>query len=149
MDIFKSNRGFTIVEVLVVVVLIVILSAIAIPSYTYYKEKAREGVVTALLYSARGLFKVSGAVGETPTGKEIMSGLKSKLIKDGVIGLEVVIGTKGKWCIQATALKTGEYGEKEKKLGCIDSRNKVDTGTPICLTTGIRRGSCIFERRFL
>ena len=37
----KNNRGFTLIEVMVAVVIVAILAAIAIPSYTEYVTKAR------------------------------------------------------------------------------------------------------------
>jgi type II secretion system protein G len=41
----KNNRGFTIIEVLVVVVVLGILAAIAIPNYQQFQTRARDGRV--------------------------------------------------------------------------------------------------------
>lgn len=43
----NSNTGFTLVEIIVVMVLIAIFAAIAIPTMNAYIDKARQGIVTA------------------------------------------------------------------------------------------------------
>ena len=49
---FKNNKGFTLMEMLIVVAIIAILVAIAIPSFTTQLEKAREAADIANIRSA-------------------------------------------------------------------------------------------------
>lgn len=48
----KNNKGFTIVEVIVVAVIVMILSAVAIPMYGSYITSARQSVVDNLAETA-------------------------------------------------------------------------------------------------
>ena len=43
----KKNKGFTLVEVIVILVILAILAAVLIPSLTTYIDKAREKSITA------------------------------------------------------------------------------------------------------
>ena len=49
---FKNNKGFTLMEMLIVVAIVAILVAIAIPSFTTQLEKAREAADIANIRSA-------------------------------------------------------------------------------------------------
>ena len=43
---FKSNGGFTLVELIVVIAILAILATVAIPAYSNYAEKAKTTVDT-------------------------------------------------------------------------------------------------------
>ena len=51
--IHKSNKGFTLLEILIVVVILAALTALAIPAYTSTTEKAKKQEVFSILTSAR------------------------------------------------------------------------------------------------
>ena len=49
----RSSRGFTIIEIMIVVVMIAILASIAIPSYTQYVTRAKSQEASSTLLSQR------------------------------------------------------------------------------------------------
>ncbi len=64
----KNNKGFTLAELLIVVAIIAVLVAIAIPVFTTQLEKSKEGTDIANLrsaYAAGTVAALTGQVGET------------------------------------------------------------------------------------
>jgi type IV pilus assembly protein PilE len=53
----RANRGFTLIEVMIVVVVVAILTSIAVPSYTQHVRRAAVEEATAALSSARITFE--------------------------------------------------------------------------------------------
>ena len=64
----KNSEGFTLMEMLIVVAIIAILVAIAIPTFTGQLEKAREATDLANLRSAYAEVMASALSGEKATG---------------------------------------------------------------------------------
>ena len=107
----KSNNGFTLIEMLVVVALIAILLAIAVPMVNSSMEKAREATDAANERSALGLAYV-----------EIMSD-NSDLMKNGTMYYEIS-NSKGSLVADKDGLATYGKGTKSGDVkadhtGCV------------------------------
>ena len=63
----KNNKGFTLAELLIVVAIIAVLVAIAIPVFTTQLEKSRESTDAANIRSAYAEIVVAVIDGTTPT----------------------------------------------------------------------------------
>ena len=76
----KNNKGFTLMEMLIVVAIIAVLIAIAIPVFTAQLEKAREATDLANMRSAYAEVMVSAVSGEADTanGVTLTDGVFSK-----------------------------------------------------------------------
>ena len=53
---FKSNKGFTLVELIVVIAILAILAGVAVPAYTGYIKKANEAADTQVLSAMNTAF---------------------------------------------------------------------------------------------
>ena len=51
----KNSRGFTLIELMIVISMMMILIAIAIPAYRMSIERAKEGVLKQNLFTLRSL----------------------------------------------------------------------------------------------
>lgn len=71
-DLRRRSRGFTLIEVLIVVAVIGILTAIAIPSYEGYVRRAqRSNAKSSLIETAQWLERAATATGQYPAAANI------------------------------------------------------------------------------
>lgn len=117
----KNSKGFTLMEMLIVVAIIAVLVAIAIPTFTNQLEKAREATDLANL---RGAYA------------QVMAAALTNADPDTTIGLDRT-GDDGAatWTIHVDATQTvANWQTKEFSVGGIDKANVP------CTTKGDKKG---------
>ena len=104
----KNNRmleGFTLVEILIVVVIIGILATVAIPTYFKYVERGYASDAKVQIKNILGSAELSRQeTGQWPTDVETM-------IADGYIELKASILNKWEFTIQLEDNETGTSGQ--------------------------------------
>jgi type II secretion system protein G len=86
----KTEKGFTLVEILIVVVILGILSAIVIPQYTSASTEARESALAGDLQTIRSsieLYKIhhNDNLPGTQAGVDFQTAMTSRTNQDGVV----------------------------------------------------------------
>ena len=76
MNKFKNKKGFTLIEMLVVIAIIAILVAIIIPTVTNATEKAKEAADAANLRSTVAELQIGYLTADTPTANSVTVNLK-------------------------------------------------------------------------
>jgi type IV pilus assembly protein PilE len=72
----NAQRGFTLIEILIVTVIVAVLTAIALPQYTAYVQRShRANARAALLQAAQWLERAATAQGAYPERAAIPSGV--------------------------------------------------------------------------
>jgi general secretion pathway protein G len=77
----RNSRGFTLVEILIVVIILGILAAIVIPQFTNASNDARNNSVASTLQTLRGqieLYKIQHGDTLPATGAALMTALTTK-----------------------------------------------------------------------
>jgi general secretion pathway protein G len=96
----KSRTGFTLVEILIVVVILGILAAIVIPQFTSASTEAKESALVSDLQAVRSqieLYKIQhndNLPGTIPIGAvvDFVTSMTSKTKQDGTVGTDLALG---------------------------------------------------------
>ena len=96
----KTKKGFTLVEILIVVVILGILAAIVIPQFTNASTEARESSLTNNLQSVRSqieLYKIQHLTDQLPGDgtASFMQALEGYTDKNGAVVAQGVAGALG------------------------------------------------------
>ncbi len=113
--VFKSQKGFTLIEILVVVIIVAILAAIAVPIYMRYVEKARATEAQSALSTIRKAYDIQNQQYGTTENFRVEDALKEAKIGKATSKnwkFEVVGNPPKKYLATSTAEFSGGEGKQ-------------------------------------
>lgn len=90
MNRFKSERGFTLIELVIIIVILGILSVVAIPRYVDMQEEAREASIRGALGNIRSAVSIQYARNALNGTPGFPAALNGSLFADGRMPQEPV-----------------------------------------------------------
>lgn len=103
----KNNKGFTLIELMIVVAIIGILAAIAIPNFMSYQCKAKQAEAKSILGNMRVLQEAYFAEYSTYADDTVTLGFRTPK-GDPVYSYSITEGTDDAFTAQATGEPDGE-----------------------------------------
>ena len=144
----KDNKGFTLVELVIVVAILAILVGILAPQYTKYVEKSRKAADASNLENLVTAFKTAASDGndQIPAGtytftinnatKDTTSGTTTLTLKNGTVSTDItdiITSYVGKnW--EDTKLKSKKWVDGGKTVTKISAELKVENDGSVKVT---------------
>lgn len=121
----KNNKGFTLAELLIVVAIIAVLVAVAIPVFTTQLEKSRDAVTVSNIRSAYAMAQTAYLTGQSDSANSVTVTKDGSVVTQITVGGVVSKGTQDGW-----SNTTDDLVEKAKvEAGCAALENTPATYT--------------------
>lgn len=120
---FRKNKGFSLVELIIVIAIMVALIAVMAPSYVKYLQKARDTVITDAAEQCASYLKVEYGTAVTGEGVIRIGKGKTNADKDNLV-LSFEDNAAGENTLEING-KTGDEGlaEFKKMIGFSDGKS--------------------------
>ena len=131
----KNKKGFSLVELLIVIGIIGILAAFAIPAYQGYQQDAKKDVVKSMVQLMARTHRINEAIGKVSTAQLLLDKVTSKA-KDNFtpkFGSDGV-GTANVWCVGLEEIVNKNYTEAGNFKACVNQNDTSSITTPAGIT---------------